>query len=97
MSLTHHIDVPVGVLFDPVLSRTVLCLLVAGYLEIEPKKGQVASVECVYRGNITLSGFGQITTTAYQTFPFVLDSIKLGRACRSNVYSVQRTRAEVIL
>ena len=96
MSLTHHVDVPVGVLFDPVLSHTVLCLLVAGYLEIKPKKGQVASIECIYRGNITLSDFDQITTTAYQMFPFVSDSIKLGRACSSNVYRVQRTKAEVI-
>ena len=34
-----------------------------------------------------------IPTTAYQTFIFVSDSIKLGRACSSNVYSVLRTKA----
>ena len=97
MSLTHHVKVAVGVLFDPVLSRTVLCLLVADYLEIKPTKGQVASIKCVYRRKVTLSDFGMLfTTTAYQTFPFVSNSIKLGRACSSNVYSIQRTKAVVI-
>ena len=37
-----------------------------------------------------------IPTTAYQTFLFVSDSIKLGRACSNNVYSLLRTKAEVI-
>ena len=38
-----------------------------------------------------------IPTTAYQTFLFVPDSIKsLGRVCSSNVYSVLRTKAEII-
>ena len=42
----------------------------------------------------TVSG-KSIPTTAYQTFLFVSDSIKLGRACSSDVYSVLRTKAEV--
>ena len=37
-----------------------------------------------------------IPTTNYQIFPFVSDSIKLGRACSSNVYSVPRTKPEII-
>ena len=37
-----------------------------------------------------------IPTTAYQIFLFVHDSIKLGRPCSSNVYSVLRTKAEII-
>ena len=44
----------------------------------------------------TVSG-KSIPTTAYQTFLFVSDSIKLGRACSSDVYSVLRTKAEVFL
>ena len=35
-----------------------------------------------------------IPTTASQTFLFVPDSIKLGRACSNDVYSVLRTKAE---
>ena len=43
------------------------------------------------------SNFGKsISTTAYQTFLIVSDSIKLGRACNSDVYSILRTKAEVI-
>ena len=42
----------------------------------------------------TISG-KSIPTTAYQTFLFVSDSIKLGKACSSDVYSVLRTEAEV--
>ena len=39
--------------------------------------------------------FGKsIPTTAYQTFLFVSDSVKLGRACSSDVYSVLRTKAD---
>ena len=37
-----------------------------------------------------------IPTTASQTFIFVSDSIKLGRACSSDVHSVLRTIAEII-
>ena len=37
-----------------------------------------------------------IPPTAYQTFIFVSDSIKLGRACSSDVHSVLRTKAEVV-
>ena len=36
-----------------------------------------------------------IPTTAYQTFFFVSDSMKLGRACSSDVYSILRTKTEV--
>ena len=32
-----------------------------------------------------------ISTTAYQTFLFVADSIKLDRACSSDVYSILRS------
>ena len=73
-----------------VLYCAVLCLLVAGYLEIMLKKKQVASNECVYWGNVFMrlsTNFGKpIPTMAYQTFLFVPDSIKLGRACSSDVY-----------
>ena len=37
-----------------------------------------------------------IPATAYQAFIFVSDSIKLGRVCSSNVYSLLRTKAEVV-
>ena len=37
-----------------------------------------------------------ISTPVYQTFLFVSDSIELCRACSSNVYSVLRTKSEVI-
>ena len=43
----------------------------------------------------TISG-KSIPTTAYQTFIFVSDSIKLGRARSSDVNSVLRTKAEVV-
>ena len=40
------------------------------------------------------TNFGKsIPTIAYQTFP---KSIKLGRACSNDVYSVLRTKAEII-
>ena len=43
------------------------------------------------------TNFGRsIPTTTYQTFLFVPNSIKLGRACSRNVYSVPRTKAEII-
>ena len=44
----------------------------------------------------TISG-KSIPTTAYQKFIFVSDSIKLGRACSSDVDSILRTKAEVFL
>ena len=37
-----------------------------------------------------------IPATAYQTFIFVSNSTKLGRACNSDVYSVLRPKAEVV-
>ena len=37
-----------------------------------------------------------IPTTANQTFIFVSDSTKLGRVCSSDVYSILRTKAEVV-
>ena len=37
-----------------------------------------------------------IPTTVYQTFLFVSDSIKLGKACSSNVHCVLRTKTEII-
>ena len=51
-SWTCRVDVSVGVLFEWVSCRAVLWLLVAGYLNIKLKKEQVASNECIYRGNI---------------------------------------------
>ena len=43
------------------------------------------------------TNFGKsIPTMAYQTFLFVPDSIKLGRACSSDVYSILRPKAELI-
>ena len=37
-----------------------------------------------------------IPATAYQTFIFISNSIKLDRACNSDVDSVLRTKAEVV-
>ena len=73
---------------------SVLGLLVARHLEIKLKKGQAATNECVYRGNVPLCGYPRsIPATAYQTFIFVSDSItKLGRACSSDVYSVLKLK-----
>ena len=77
--------------------------LVAGYLEIKLKKEQVASNECcLLRKHAFMwlsTNFGKsILSTAYQTFLFVPDGIhvKVGRACSSNVYSILRTKAEII-
>ena len=72
----------VGVLFEWVSYRAILCLLVAGYLEIKLKKEQVTSSHwvCLPRKHTSLrlyTNFGKsIPTTAYQTSLFVSDSIK---------------------
>ena len=50
--------------------------------------------KCTFMRLSTISS-KSISTTAYQTFLFVSDSIKLGRACSSDFYSVLRTKAEV--
>ena len=43
------------------------------------------------------TNFGMsVPTTAYKTFLFVPDTLKLGRACSSDVYSVLRTKAETV-
>ena len=43
------------------------------------------------------TNFGKsIPTMAYQTFLFVPNSINLGRACSSDVYSALSTKAEII-
>ena len=54
---------------------------------IPQDKEQVASNECVYRGNMPLCGYSpifckSIPTTVYQTFLFVPDSIKQHVAAR---------------
>ena len=38
-----------------------------------------------------------ISTTAYQIFIFLSDSIKLGRSCSSDVYGILRTKSEVFI
>ena len=49
---------------------------------------------CLY---VVIHQFGMsIPIMAYKTFLFVPDSLKLGRACSSDVYSVLRTKAEII-
>ena len=63
--------------------------MVARYLEIKLKKEQVASNECVYRGNVPLCGYPPFLVSRFQ--------YKLGRACSSDVYSVLKTEAEVFL
>ena len=69
----------VDVLFESVSYCAVLGLLVARYREIKLKKKQVASNECVYRGNVPFLWLSTISsklipTTAYKTFLFVSDS-----------------------
>ena len=91
----------VGVLFKRVLYRSVLCLLLAGHLEIKLKKEQVASNECAYQGNMPLCGYPPISVSPFvpqptRHFSFLLDSIKVARACSNNVYSVPSTKAEII-
>ena len=81
--------------------HAVLCLLVARYLKIKLKTEQVSSNECCLPRKHAFmwlsTNFGKpILTMAYQTFLFVPDSIKLDRACSSDVYSVLRTKAELI-
>ena len=88
----------VGVLFEWVLYCAVLCLLVAGYVEIKLKKEQIASNEYHLPRKLAFMRistiFGKsIPTMAYQIFLFVPNSIKLDRACSSDVYSVLRTKA----
>jgi len=75
-----------------VLHHAVLRLLVAGYLKIKLSTEQVASNECrlprKYAFMRLSTNLGKsIPTKAYQIFLFVPDSIKLGRACSSDVYS----------
>ena len=82
----------VGVLFKWVLYPAVLCRLVAGYLKIQLKKEQVASID---QGN--MRAFLWLSTNFGKTFLFVHNNIKLARACSSDVYSVLRTKAEIIL
>ena len=48
MSQTCHVDVPVSILFEHVLSRAVL------YFEMKLKKGQVGSIVCIY---VTFCGY----------------------------------------
>ena len=85
-----------------VIYRSVLCLLVAGYLKIKLKTEQVASNECrLPRKHVFLqlsTKFGMsIPTTASQTFLIVPDSIKPGRACNSDIDRVLRIKIEIIL
>ena len=80
------------------LLRCSIPLLLAGYLDIELKTEKVA---CNDQGNMLFmrlsTNFGKsIPTTAYQTFFFVPDSIKLSRACSSDVYNILRKKAELI-
>ena len=91
----------VGVLFEWVLYHAVLYLLVTGYLEIKFKMEQVASNECRLPWThafmrLSTNFTKSILTTAYQTFIFVPDSVKLDRACSSDVYSILRTKAGLI-
>ena len=92
----------VGALFEWVLYRAILCLLVAGYLEIKLKKEQVASSECVYRRNMPLCGYPPISVSPFLPRPtrqfslHVPNSITVGRACSSDVSSILRTKAELI-
>ena len=79
-----------------------LCLLLAGHLEIKLKKEQVASNECAYQGNKPLCGYPPISVSPFvpqptRHFSFLLDSIKVARACSNNVYNVPSTKAEIIL
>ena len=48
-------------------------------------------------GTFTWLSGKSIPISAYQTFLFVSDSIKLGTACSSDVYSIRRTKAEVFV
>ena len=49
------------------------------------------------KGTFTWLSGKSIPTTAYQTFLFVSDSIKLGTACISDVYNIQTTKPEVFV
>ena len=49
------------------------------------------------KGTFTWLSGKSIPTTAYQIFLFVSDSIKLGTECSSDVYNIQRTKAEVFV
>ena len=85
-----------------VLYHTVRCVLVAGYLEIKLKTELVASNECrllrKYAFMWLSTNLGKsIPTKAHQIFLFVPDSIKLGRACSSDVYSILKTKTEINL
>ena len=62
---------------------------------------QVSSNEYVYQWNIPVCSYPQILAIQLLSLPtrhflFVPNHIKLGRACNSDVYSVLRTKAEVI-
>ena len=76
--------------------------MVAGCLDIKLKTEQVASNEYRLLSKLAFlrlsTNFSKsIPTMASQTFLFVPDGIKLGRACSSDVYSILRTKVEIIL
>ena len=64
--------------------------LVAGYLKMKLSKRQVASIECICRG-FTTNRFLPLPTRHSPLYPTIY--VILGRACRSDVYSVLRTKA----
>ena len=89
MSQTHHVDVPVGVLFSQ------CSLPFGGWIPQDEAQGR--TVRLLRKRNFIRlpTDFGKSisdTTIAYQMFSFVSDSIKLGRACRSNDYSILTTK-----
>ena len=83
----------VGVQFKWVLYCTVLCLLIAGYLDKSSRTGCLQWVHLLRK--LPLCGYPPTSVSPF--LHDLSDSIKLGRACSSDLYSVLKTKAEIFL
>ena len=71
------------------------CLPVARYLKIKLKNYVCLTRKHTFK-QLSTNFCTSIPTTAYQTFLFVSDSMKLSRSCSSDIYSILNAKAEVI-
>ena len=77
------------------MSRCSIGLLIARYLKIQSsRKNRLPPMSAFTEKTYLSAVFSKsILITAYQTFLFVSDNIKLGRACSSDVYSVLKKKS----
>ena len=92
-SQTCAINVPVGVLFY-LASFISHCSIACGGWVLgnkAQKRTDTMYTEETFLYAVTHQ-FWQINWTAYQNFPLVSVSVRLGGACNSDIYSIQRTQ-----